>query len=224
MALHWKWRLLFGLGLTMTLALAVALPAAASAASTLTGETLNGSSSQGNGSACPANGYSVSGTATVPYAGTFTETGTWSGSGTVSGETGPFSATFTITSGTTTITGSKGPATVGSGGVSGTITCSGMVGIGNANANLTGVPYTATIQTPNGNFHDEGVSTVSARIVGSAGAGGDPGSATLTESFTSSLTEPVLIGPTSKGRCKKGGWKEFPQFKNQGQCVSFVLT
>ena len=22
--------------------------------------------------------------------------------------------------------------------------------------------------------------------------------------------------------CKKGGWRNFPQFKNQGQCVSFV--
>jgi hypothetical protein len=28
--------------------------------------------------------------------------------------------------------------------------------------------------------------------------------------------------PTSKNQCKQGGWREFPQFKNQGQCVAFV--
>ncbi len=31
---------------------------------------------------------------------------------------------------------------------------------------------------------------------------------------------PVL--PTSKEQCKNGGWRNFPQFKNQGDCVSFV--
>jgi hypothetical protein len=28
--------------------------------------------------------------------------------------------------------------------------------------------------------------------------------------------------PTSKQQCKHGGWKDFPQFKNQGRCVRFV--
>jgi len=113
----------------------------------------------------------------------------------------PALATFTITSGTTTITGSK------AGNVSpGTLSCGPLL-LGNAN--VTGVPYTATIRTPNGNFHDEGTSTVVVEIIGSA--------ATLTESFTSSLT-----APTSKDQCKNNGWKGFPQFKNQGQCVSFV--
>ena len=28
--------------------------------------------------------------------------------------------------------------------------------------------------------------------------------------------------PTSKDQCKDGGWRNFPQFKNQGDCVSFV--
>jgi hypothetical protein len=28
--------------------------------------------------------------------------------------------------------------------------------------------------------------------------------------------------PTSKEQCKKGGWRNFPQFKNQGQCIAFV--
>jgi hypothetical protein len=28
--------------------------------------------------------------------------------------------------------------------------------------------------------------------------------------------------PTSTDQCKNGGWRNFPQFKNQGQCVTFV--
>jgi hypothetical protein len=30
--------------------------------------------------------------------------------------------------------------------------------------------------------------------------------------------------PTSKDRCKDGGWRTFGVFKNQGDCVSFVAT
>jgi hypothetical protein len=30
--------------------------------------------------------------------------------------------------------------------------------------------------------------------------------------------------PTSKEQCKNGGWRNFPGFKNQGACVSFVAT
>jgi hypothetical protein len=30
--------------------------------------------------------------------------------------------------------------------------------------------------------------------------------------------------PTSKDQCKKGGWRTYGIFKNQGDCVSFVAT
>jgi hypothetical protein len=30
--------------------------------------------------------------------------------------------------------------------------------------------------------------------------------------------------PTSKDQCKRGGWKTYGVFKNQGDCVSFVAT
>jgi 6-phosphogluconolactonase len=30
--------------------------------------------------------------------------------------------------------------------------------------------------------------------------------------------------PTSKDQCKKGGWRNFGMFRNQGDCVSFVAT
>jgi 6-phosphogluconolactonase len=35
----------------------------------------------------------------------------------------------------------------------------------------------------------------------------------------------IAVGPavpTSKAQCKNGGWRNFPQFKNQGQCIAFV--
>ena len=198
MVLHRKRRLLLGLGLTVTLGFGAALPATASAQSTLTGENLIGSS-QGNVFSC-APSYSVSGTATGPYAGTFSESGSWD-------QAFNFAATFTIASGTTTITGSKGPGVLSGGTRCGTA----PPAVLNAS-----VRYTATIHTPNGNFHDEGTSSLT-QTTGS-------GSATLTESFTSSLTEAVLIVPTRKSQCKKGGWRNYPQFKNQGRCVRFVVT
>jgi hypothetical protein len=34
----------------------------------------------------------------------------------------------------------------------------------------------------------------------------------------------VLVPPTTKGQCKKGGWRDFEVFKNQGDCVSWVAT
>jgi hypothetical protein len=30
--------------------------------------------------------------------------------------------------------------------------------------------------------------------------------------------------PTSTNQCRNGGWRNFPGFKNQGDCVSFVAT
>jgi 6-phosphogluconolactonase (cycloisomerase 2 family) len=35
---------------------------------------------------------------------------------------------------------------------------------------------------------------------------------------------PLPRVPTSKEQCQNGGWRNFPQFKNQGDCVSFVET
>jgi hypothetical protein len=33
---------------------------------------------------------------------------------------------------------------------------------------------------------------------------------------------PTAQVPASKDQCKHGGWRNFPQFKNQGQCIAFV--
>src|SRR5262245_13195025 len=198
--------MLRGLGLTV-LALGVGLSPAAAAVPTLTGENLSGSSSQGNSGGCPTTTFSVTGTATDPYEGTFSETG----SSIIS--PGIFSAAFTITSGTTTVTGSKEATAFVTPGLGGDFVCTRGAGA----AGLTGVPYTAMVHTLNGNFHDEGVSAVRMSVT-------QAGTATLTESFTSSLVQPVLIGPTNKNQCKNNRWKNFPQFKNQGQCVSSVVS
>jgi hypothetical protein len=209
MVLHRKRRLLLGLGLTVTLGLVVVLPpASAAAVSTLTGENFVSSAGQGDPGGCArASTFNASGAATGPYAGTFTEAGSFNGAPSVS-------ATFSITSGSTTVTGSKSPPS-GPPRPPWSFTCSSS---GFAQAVVGGgEPYTATIHTPDGNFHDEGVTSVTVRITAS-------GAVTLTESFTSSLTAPVLIVPTTKRQCKRGGWRDYPQFKNQGRCVRFVVT
>jgi hypothetical protein len=34
----------------------------------------------------------------------------------------------------------------------------------------------------------------------------------------------VTAAPTTEDECKNGGWRNFGNFKNQGDCVSFVAT
>jgi hypothetical protein len=36
------------------------------------------------------------------------------------------------------------------------------------------------------------------------------------------LAEGFTTEPTSKDECKNGGWRNFPQFKNEGLCIAFV--
>jgi len=198
-----KRQLFLGLGLAVVLALAVS-PASASAVSTLTGEQLSASAGPVQ-VGCQRGGpysYTASGTANGPYPGTFTETG----SGTSAGN-GPatLSASFTIHSGDFLITGSK------SGSASGCRETSDAFVV-----TISGLAYQATIHTSTASYADQGTSA------GFVGKG--PSSFNLLENFTSSLTAPVLIAPTSKDQCKNNGWKNFPQFKNQGQCVSSVQS
>jgi DNA-binding beta-propeller fold protein YncE len=61
------------------------------------------------------------------------------------------------------------------------------------------------------------------------GAGGvlsprTPASVPAGDSPTGIAVTPVPRAPTSKDQCKNGGWRNFPQFKNQGDCISFVET
>jgi hypothetical protein len=34
----------------------------------------------------------------------------------------------------------------------------------------------------------------------------------------------ATVEPITKHNCKNGGWKAWPVFKNQGDCVSYVAT
>ncbi len=56
----------------------------------------------------------------------------------------------------------------------------------------------------------------------------------FTDALANTGIEPLTSGhisvsdaqplPTSKDQCKNNGWRNFPGFKNQGDCVSFVAT
>jgi hypothetical protein len=145
--------------------------------------------------------FNVTGTAAGPYTGTFTE------------QTGN-SITFGITSADgTSVTGTK--QFVDGSGIFLTATCTNDVATF-LSLTYTALAYTATIHTPTGNYRDEGTSNLTVIYDGTT--------ATLTETFDSSLTEPVLIAPTSKAQCKNNGFKNYPQFKNQGECVNYVDT
>ena len=198
MRVTWIRRLLLAvsLGVVGCLGFVVAL-AAAPAPPTLDGETLIGGTGSGS-PGCPTPTFTVTGGAGNPYPGTFSEAGSWT-----DGVANSFSATFTIIDGATTIIGSK------SGGGGG---CSTIAAV----AAQTG-PYAATIHTPSGNFRDEGTFTGQVTVP-------SIGQPAVSESFSSSLTNPVPLAPTSKAQCLKNGWKNFAQFKNQGDCVSFVAS
>jgi hypothetical protein len=64
--------------------------------------------------------------------------------------------------------------------------------------------------------------------------GGDPTDCSITGLTPSGFGGTVTSGdiavvdapplPTSKEQCKNGGWRNYPGFRNQGDCVSFVAT
>jgi hypothetical protein len=178
------------------------------AGETFTSQEVTGSTLTGT---CESEGgnyrFSVSGTAAGPFPGTFTESGSFTAF--ADGILSSFSSTFSITnaSGTVTVTGSKSLV-----GDQSRMFCN-RSDVSTVKDFTTA--YTATI---NGTGADHGGATVNisgtvnfprhgpifSETFGSGEVGGPP--------------------PTSKNQCKHGGWKNFPQFKNQGDCVSFVSS
>jgi hypothetical protein len=188
----------------------LAATAQAAPSATLGGEHLT-ASGPGIVPACPTSATTVSGLASGPYPGTFTETlsitfsheiglGAW-------GPPGSLTANFEIISGDTTVTGTKTSTDVSGICETGGLPVTSIL-IGHAQG-----PYDATIATPQGAFSDHGTAVTD-----------------LSNSFTSPTTitfafdEAFASEPTSKDQCKEGGWRNFPQFKNQGNCVKFVQT
>lgn len=188
-------------------------PSPAAPPATMTGESFVAVGGTGPDHCSSSGGtfsFSASGVATGPYPGTFTETG----AATENREffLDSFSADFTIysASGDVLVTGSKhlDPSLLDQ------TAC--VYQPGNAGEMFgNGTIYNATIFTATGNYRDQGTSVIPLLIA-------DPAGTSLNEDFVSSLTEPILIVPTSKDQCKNGGWQKYPQFKNQGECVRFV--
>lgn len=54
----------------------------------------------------------------------------------------------------------------------------------------------------------------------------DSGETNLRETVEFNLVTPPVVVPTNKDQCKKDGWKTYtsPSFKNQGSCVSYVVS
>jgi len=62
---------------------------------------------------------------------------------------------------------------------------------------------------------------------GGGGGGGSNlvppgGAASIDATGTPMIQLSYRLPPTSKEQCKGSGWRNYPQFKNQGQCISFV--
>lgn len=202
----------------LTLAAGPLLPASGAAASlvlpaSLAGETLSGAPTLTNvtcnfvgNSSQGTFDFSVSGTATGPYPGTFTETG----SGTVSAVGGQlaFSASFTITSPAGNVTGTKSLAS------SGLFAAGCDPGLGNIVANGISANYQATISIQGVAYTDSGTSTTVVVYI--------PGYAQDFSDIFDASNGVVPPEPTSKTQCMDGGWQAYPQFNNQGDCISYV--
>ena len=231
----------------MTLLVGAVAPVAAASPPSLGGERLIVSNSFGavgetydgtmNGSfACDPGGtstleVSVAGNAYGTYPGTFTQTATVEESG---GALLSFDVTFEIVSGATTVTGTATYSPTGA-----DVTCEVIVedeetfylfsagsGAGGGNAEVL-LDYSATVTSLGGTTADHGV--VDASVFFYCAGAPDIDMAiwpTSTCPANSSVLRFIILAPTSLGQCMKGGWQTFnnPTFKNQGDCVSFVVT
>jgi DNA-binding beta-propeller fold protein YncE len=75
------------------------------------------------------------------------------------------------------------------------------------------------------NFHDASVSQYD--INPQTGTLSPKSPATVPTPITANAPLGIAVGPlprvpTSKAQCKNEGWRNFPQFKNEGQCIAFV--
>lgn len=120
--------------------------------------------------------------------------------------------------------------------LSGTVSCLSVTGP-DMGAGTPGSPTTAVLNLQGTSLG--GIVTV--ELVDNGGNGADVFSSAPTvrapsdcSPLTGGLTAPLTGGravvfdaptlPTSIDQCMNGGWRNFPQFKNQGACVSFVAA
>jgi hypothetical protein len=110
--------------------------------------------------------------------------------------------------------------------------CEAFPGFNNVNVELAGLPpftsFDGTLVLPDGTSVEAMFTTdASGSFEALAPLGTqEPGIFEATVVWSGgTLTQSLFVdcsAPASKEECKKGGWRNFPQFKNQGQCVAFV--
>src|SRR4051794_30331882 len=149
---------------------------------------------------------------TRQYPGTFTETGSAALAG---GNVTALHVSFTIDSPSTstTITGTK-DLVLGAGSCELLAGSPVQVPVYQTDAQVT---YTAILHRAQGALADSGNGFFSLEADA-------PGATIPTIFFDETFDTSNAVLPADKNACKNGGYRDFPQFKNQGDCVSFVTT
>lgn len=184
---------------------------------------------------CDENGgsatFTATGPATGPYPGTFTEEMTITlGPGSVGRRTiTSIEATFSIDSPVAQVSGTKSfDPTIVPGRFDTVyaecIADSGDWFIRELHAITPQLAYSALITTADGTFADFGTATLF-YVTFSVVEGPQTGMTVdgFEETFRSDGVAPVLALPTDVDQCKDGGYARFG-FKNQGECVRYVVT
>lgn len=197
---------------------------------------------------CPATGagsfnYAVSGPATGPYSGTFTEMGTVTSGplselpppleGFIVGRMETALITFTIQSPEGFVTGRKrltqpsfepfgfpGPVTSA-------FTCVSGVGAGAGVFPFSSfvLPVCYVARLPNGTIDRGSSKFLAAAMLPGAPTTGPRFAEQFGETFASDPSRGNCgLLPSTTLECKRGGWKTFAIFKNQGDCVAWVAT
>ena len=177
--------------------------------------------------------YEASGTATGPYAGTFTETGTV----TVGPEEGPTarqrvtaaSISFTVDSPAGQVTGTKTYVPTGDPNINVATGRCDFDGVGGSVTIFADdLRYSVTIETPDGQTCTQS-GGASLQVIDDSSVLADR----FAESFLNDLSAPapVCTGgepepeepgmPVSKDDCRDDGWAAYG-FKNQGECIAWV--
>jgi hypothetical protein len=164
--------------------------------------------------------FTASGTATGPYPGTFSESGTFTTTPTQPFANEPLTvlnATFTISSPAGDVSGTKSLTTPETS--SGVCHPTGSPGQSNGSGEVN---YAARITDSTGSYRESG-NGVLGFFTTYAQSTSDVRVSSFGEAFlTSNGVAPEL--PATTDDCKNGGWERYGVFKNQGDCVSFVAA
>lgn len=172
--------------------------------------------------------WQITGTATGPYPGTFTETGSLTFGPVVDGEgtITSLSASFQVESSAGTVDGNKTLLPADN-------DLSRNEGFCDLNASefyhlatvQLGHAWEVTITTADSVYKESGDGVMGGYFKWDSQFEGD--GYELIEDFRRSATGVVFVAPrlpTTEEQCKNGGWQQYGVFKNQGECVSYVAT